>query len=125
MRDAGGPVLLRRRGNDDERHEDGEQPGRQSGRDGLQRGPAGPRHAHAHAARLHVPLDCPATAATAPDEHADDERLGESAAGSASAQEARPEKEERDDTHARGVSILYIYFLGCVGGVVRLPSGNV
>lgn len=100
MRDAGGPVLVRGRGDVDERHEDGEQSGRQSREHDMSgRRPTWTGYTHVDAARG-------AGRAAASSDESRDERCRQSPAG-ASAEEARPQKKVGDDTHPGGVRVAY------------------
>jgi len=118
MRDAGGPVLVRGRGDVDERHEDGEQSRQRQRRrrrrqrrrrqqrrrqsrehDVSGRCPTWARYTHVDAARG------AARAATSSDESRDERRRQRESAAGASAEEARPQKKVRDDTHPGGVRV--------------------
>lgn len=98
MRDPGGPVLVRRRGNVDGRHKDGEQPGWQSGEHDVSGwGSTHSGYTNVDAAWLAV------RAATSPDEPRRDERQRESPIDGATAEETGPQEKIGDDPHPRRV----------------------
>ena len=98
MRDPGGPVLVRRRGNVDGRHKDGEQPGWQSGEHDVSGWKStNPSYTYVDAAWLSV------RAATSPDEPRRDERQRESPTDGATAEETGPQEKIGDDPHPRRV----------------------
>lgn len=106
MRDAGGPVLVRGRGDVDERHEDGEQSRRRRRRQSREhdvsgRCPTWTRYTHVDAARG------AARATTSSDESRDERRRRRQSPAGASTEEARPQKKVGDDTHPRGVRVAY------------------
>lgn len=110
MRDAGGPVLVRRRGDVDGRHEDGEQSRRRRRRQSREhdvsgRCPTWAGYTHVDAARG------AARATTSSDESRDERRRRRQSPAGASAEEARPQKKVGDDTHPRGVRIAYILYI--------------
>lgn len=106
MRDAGGPVFVRRRGNVDGRHKDGEQSRRWRQRQSREHDVSGRRPTWA--GYTHDAARGAARATTSSDESRDERcRQRQSAAG-ASAEEAGPQKKVRDDTHPRGVRVQHI-----------------
>lgn len=98
MRDSGGSVLVRRRGNVDGRHQDGEQSSRQSGKhDVSSRRPRSPLYTYVDATWIAI------RTATSSDEPRRNERQRESPVGGATAEETRPQEKIRDDSHPRRV----------------------
>ena len=94
MRDPGGPVLVRGRGNVDGRHKDGEQSGRESRKHDVSRWRAsGAGYTYVHAARLAL------RTATSSNEPRRDERQRESPVDGASTEKEGPQEEIRDDSH--------------------------
>lgn len=97
MRDAGGPVLVRGRGDVDGRHEDGEQSRRRRRQsreyDVSGRCPTWAGYTHVDAARG------AARAATSSDESRDERCRERQSPAGASAEEAGPQKKVGDDTH--------------------------
>ena len=94
MRDPGGPVLVRGRGNVDGRHKDGEQSGRESREHDVSRWWAsGAGYTYVHAARLAL------RAATSSNEPRRDERQRESPVDGAPTEKEGPQEEIRDDSH--------------------------
>lgn len=109
VRDPGGPVLVRRRGDVDGWYEDGQQPGWQSREHDVSIWRANvPCYAYVDAARPTV------RAATSSDEPRRDERHRESSTGGASAEEARPQEKVRNGSHPGRVRIArafpFIFF---------------
>lgn len=98
MRDSGGSVLVRRRGNVDGRHQDGEQSSWQSGKHDVSSWrPRSPLYTYVDAAWIAV------RTATSSDEPWRNERQRESPVGGATAEETRPQEKIRDDSHTRRV----------------------
>ena len=98
MRDSGGSVLVRRRGNVDGRHQDGEQSGWQSGKHDVSSWrPRSPLYTYVDAAWIAI------RTATSSDEPRRNERHRESPVGGATAEETRPQEKIRDDSHPRRV----------------------
>ena len=94
MRDPGGPVLVRGRGNVDGRHKDGEQSGRESRKHDVSRWWAsGAGYTYVDAARLAL------RAATSSNEPRRDERQRESPVDGAPTEKEGPQEEIRDDSH--------------------------
>lgn len=108
MRDAGGPVLVRGRGDVDGRHKNGEQSRRRRRRQSREhdvsgRCPTWVGYTHVDAARGAV------RATTSSNESRDERRRRHQSPAGASAEEARPQKKVGDDTHPRGVRVAHIY----------------
>lgn len=106
MRDAGGPVLVRRRGDVDGRHKNGEQSRRRRRRQSREhdvsgRCPTWAGYTHVDAARG------AARATTSSDESRDERRRRHQSPAGASAEEAGPQKKVGDDTHPRGVRVAH------------------
>lgn len=98
VRDSSGSVLVRRRGNVDGRHQDGEQSGWQSGKHDVSSWrPRSPLYTYVDAAWIAI------RTATSSDEPRRNERHRESPVGGATAEETRPQEKIRDDSHPRRV----------------------
>lgn len=98
MRDSGGSVLVRRRGNVDGRHQDGEQSSWQSGKHDVSSWrPRSSLYTYVDATWIAL------RTATSSDEPRRNERQCESSVGGATAEETRPQEKIRDDSHPRRV----------------------